>query len=188
MFYVANWVACLNGENGPEGTPSHEAHSISSQGALEIFSVAGQPAFLDRNNLCTPRLVAEPHKCDDRCGPSSQRPQHSTLYRLLKRRLGCSLKPKFYKGSVVRRVKKATHKCSRVEGHLTCPSTFQGPVSEPNCASCNGQLNSSSLHKQAGWNSLSGDVRTPVEDHDLVPSLSHNLKTQTHFRVSECDG
>ena len=24
MFDVANWVACLNGENGPEGTPSHE--------------------------------------------------------------------------------------------------------------------------------------------------------------------
>ena len=25
MFDVANWVACLNGENGPGGTPSHEA-------------------------------------------------------------------------------------------------------------------------------------------------------------------
>ena len=26
MFDVANWVACLNGENGPRGMPSHEAH------------------------------------------------------------------------------------------------------------------------------------------------------------------
>ena len=25
MFDVANWVACLNGENGLGGTPSHEA-------------------------------------------------------------------------------------------------------------------------------------------------------------------
>ena len=25
MFDVANWVACLNGENSPGGTPSHEA-------------------------------------------------------------------------------------------------------------------------------------------------------------------
>ena len=25
MFDVANWVACLNGENGPRGTPSPEA-------------------------------------------------------------------------------------------------------------------------------------------------------------------
>ena len=36
MLDVANWVACPNGENGPGGTPSHEALSVSSQGALEI--------------------------------------------------------------------------------------------------------------------------------------------------------
>ena len=48
MFDVANWVACLNGENGPGGTPSHEALSVSSQGALEISSVAGQPPSLDK--------------------------------------------------------------------------------------------------------------------------------------------
>ena len=40
MFDVANWVACLNGEDGPGGTPSYEALSVSSQGALEISSVA----------------------------------------------------------------------------------------------------------------------------------------------------
>ena len=43
MFDVANWVACLNGENGPRGIPSHEALSVSPQGALEISSLAGQP-------------------------------------------------------------------------------------------------------------------------------------------------
>ena len=31
-------------------------------------------------------------------------------------------------------------------------------------------------------------MRSPVEDHDLVPSLSDNLKSQTHSKVSECDG
>ena len=39
MFDVTNWVACLNGENGPGGMPSHEALSVSPQGALEIASV-----------------------------------------------------------------------------------------------------------------------------------------------------
>ena len=29
---------------------------------------------------------------------------------------------------------------------------------------------------------------SPVEDHDLVPSLLDNIKIQTHSRVSECDG
>ena len=114
MFDVANWVASLNGENGPGGTPSHEALSVSSQGALEISSVAGQPPSLDRSHCSPPRLVAKSLKHDERCRPLSQRPQYPTL----KRRLERSLRPKFYKGSVVRSGKKATHKCPRIEGGL----------------------------------------------------------------------
>ena len=110
MFDVANWVACLNGENGPGGTPSHEALSVSPQGALKISSVVGQPASLDRNHFSTPRVVAESHKHDERCRPSSQRPQYPTLYRCLKRRLGRPLRASLYKGSVVRLGKKAIHK------------------------------------------------------------------------------
>ena len=81
MFDVSNWVASLNGENGPRGTTSHEALSVSPQGALEISSTTGQPPSLDRSHLCTPRLVAEPSKRDERLRPSSQRPQYPTLYR-----------------------------------------------------------------------------------------------------------
>ena len=83
---------------------------------------------------------------------------------------------------------KATHKHSRIEGGLPGPSKLQGPVPEPNSASCNGQLNIGSLHKQTRRNPFSRDVRSPVEDDDMVPSLSHNIKSQTHSRVSECDG
>ena len=53
MFDVANWVAYLNGENGPGGTPSHEVLLVSPQGALEIASVFGQPPSLDRNHFST---------------------------------------------------------------------------------------------------------------------------------------
>ena len=84
MFDVANWVACLNGENGPGRTPSHEALSVSLQGALEISSVAGQPPSLDRSHCSTLRLVAKSLKRDERCRPSSHRPQYPTLYRRLK--------------------------------------------------------------------------------------------------------
>ena len=188
MFDVANWVACLNRADGPGGTPSHEALSVSSQGALEISSVTGQPPSLDRCHFCTPRLMAESCKRDERHRPSFQRPQYPTLYRRLKRRLECSLRSKIYQGSVVRPGKKATHKHPRVKGGLTGPSKFQGPVPGPNSSSCNGQLDSGSLHKQTRRNSLSGDVRSPVEDHDLVAPLPHNIKGQTHSRVSECDG
>ena len=89
---------------------------------------------------------------------------------------------------MVRPRKKATHKRSRIEGGLPGPSKLQGPVPEPNSARYNGQLNSGSLHKQTRRNSLSREVRSPVEDHDMVSSLSHNIESQTHSRVSECDG
>ena len=188
LFDVANWVACLKGESGPGGTPSHETLSVSSQGELEISSVAGQPPSLDRSHCSPLRLVAKSLKRDERCRPSSQRPQYPTLYRRLKRRLGRSLRSKFYKGSVVRSGKKATHKRPRIEGGLTGPLRLQGPVPEPNSASCDGQLNSGSLHQQTRRNSLSRDVCSPVEDYDLVPSLSHNFESQAHSRVPECDG
>ena len=188
MFDVTDWVACLNGENGPGGTPSHETLSVSSQGALEISSVAGQPPSLNRSHCNPPRLVAKSLKRDERCRPSSQRSQCPTLYRRLKRRLGRSLRSKLYKGSVVRSGKKATHKRPRIEGGLTGPSRLQGLVPEPNSSSCDGHLNSGSLHQQTRRNSLSRDVCSPVEDYDLVPSLSHNIESQTHSRVPECDG
>ena len=89
---------------------------------------------------------------------------------------------------MVRQGKKATHKCSRAEGSFSGPSKLQGPVSQPNSASCYRQLHSSSLHKQTRRNPLDGDVCSPVENHDLVPSLQNHLKGQTHSRMSECDG
>ena len=143
---------------------------------------------LDRSHCSPPRLVAKSRKRDERCRPSSQRPQYPTLYRRLKRRLGRSLRPKLYKGSVVRSGKKATHKCPRIEGGLPGPSRLQGPVPESNSVSCDGQLNSGSLHQQTGRNTLSRDVCSPVEDHDLVPSLPHNIESQAHSRVPKCDG
>ena len=84
MFDVSNWVASLNGEDGPGGTPSHEALLVSSEGALEISSVVGQPPSLDSFLFCSRRLVAEPCEREARLRPSSQRPQYPTLYRRLK--------------------------------------------------------------------------------------------------------
>ena len=154
MFDVANWVARLNGEDGPGGTSSHEALSVSPQGALDISSVIGNCPSLVRDHFSSPRVVAKSRKCHEGFRPSSLRPQYPTLYRRLKRRLGHSLRANLYKGSVVRQGKKDTHKCSRVEGGFSGSSNVQGPVPKPDSAGCDGQLNSSSLHKQEGTNSV----------------------------------
>ena len=95
MFDVANWVACLNGEDGPGGKPSHEALSVSPQGALKIFSTTVQPPW-------SPRVVAKSQKWDEGLRPSPQKPQYPTLYRRLKLRLGLSLRADLYKRSVLK--------------------------------------------------------------------------------------
>ena len=81
-----------------EGPLHIRPFSVSPQGALEISSIIGQPPSLDRCHFCTPRLVAEPCKSDERSRPSSQRPQYPTLYRRLKRRLGLSFRSSSTKG------------------------------------------------------------------------------------------
>ena len=176
MFDVTNWVARLNGD-GPRGSPLHEAFSVSPQGALEISSVVGHPSSLVSDHFSSPRLVTKSHKRDEGCRPSPQRPQYPNLYKRLNQRLGCSLRAGLYKRSVVRQGKGATHKCSRVEGSISGPEKVQGPVPKPNSIGCYRHLNSSSLHTLTGRNPLSGDVCSPVENHDLVPSLPDNPKS-----------
>ena len=98
-------VAHLNGEDGPGGMPSHEALSVSPQGALEISLVVGHPPSLVIDHFSLPRVVAKSHKRDEGCRSSSQRPKNPNLYRRLKQRLGHSLRASLYKGSVVRQKK-----------------------------------------------------------------------------------
>ena len=62
---------------------------------------------------------------------------------------------------VFTKIKKTTHKCSRVEGGISSPEKVQGPVSNSNSVGCYRQLNISSLHKQTRRNPLSGDVCSP---------------------------
>ena len=100
MFYVANWVACLNGEDGFGGMPSHEALSFSCQGALEISSVNRHPPSLVSDLFSSPRVVASPCKRDEGCRSSPQRPQYPNFYRHLKRRLGHSLRARLHGFSV----------------------------------------------------------------------------------------
>ena len=121
MFDVTNWVAHLYREDGPGGTPTHEALPVSPQGALEIASVTGHPPSFVRDHFSLPRVVAKSCKRNEGLRPSSQKPQYPNLYRRLKQMLGHLLRASLCQRSVVRQGKKATHKCSRIEGSISCP-------------------------------------------------------------------
>ena len=126
MFDVANWVACLNAEDGPRGTPSHEALSVSPQGALEISSVVPWTEAISAHlewwqNPTNVMKGADLHPKDHSIQLFTDASNEGSQ--------GRSLRASLYKGFVVRQGKKATHKCSRTEGSFSGPSKVQGPVS-----------------------------------------------------------
>ena len=108
--------------------PSHEALSVSPQGALEISLVVGQPPSLDRNFFSTPRMVSESHKRDESHRPSSQRPQYPTLFRRLKRRLGLALRANLFKGLWSDREIRLHIHVLELKAFFCGPSKVQGPV------------------------------------------------------------
>ena len=145
---------------------------------METSSVLGQPPFLDRNLFSRPRVLAESQKRDERCRPSSQRPKYATLYRHLKPRLGRSLRASFYKGSVVRQKKRATHKCAGPEGGFSGPQSFKDQCkNQTMLVAVDNSTVVAYINKQ-GRTHLAEMCPPPVEDYDLVPLLPDNLKAR----------
>ena len=177
----------FNRKNGPRRPPSHETLSVASQGELDFSSVAGQAPSLVRLHNSSSGLVAESTKCSQRCRSPPPRTQRSSVYRRLKRRLGRSLKSRFYQRTVVRSRKIIAHKRFRTKSSVLGPITFQASMPKSNSPSCHGQLNGSSLHQQTGRDSLSRDVRPSMENHELVSSIQNIATCQTHSRVPKCD-
>ena len=116
-------------------------------------------------------------------------PKNTTFkcLQLLKRRLGCSLKSRLYQRTVVRSRKSIAHKPVRTKSSVLGPKTLQASVPKSNSPGCHRQLNGSSLHQQTGRDSLSGNVRPSVENHELVSSIQNITPCQTHSRVPKCD-
>ena len=131
--------------------------------------------------------MTESTKCSQRCRSPPPRTQRSSIYRHLKRRLGRSLKSRFYQRTVVRSRKIIAHKCFRTKGSVLGPKTLQASMPKSNSPGCHGQLNGSSLHQQTGRDSLTRDMRPSMENHELVSSIQNISTCQTHSRVPKCD-
>ena len=118
--------------------------------------------------------MEESLKCDERCRPSSQ--DHSVQLFTDASNEGwvTHLEQTSTKGLLSDREKRLHINVLELKAVSLALRSFKDQC-QNQTVGCNGQLNSGSLHKQTRRNSLSRDVRSPVEDHDLVPSLPDNL-------------
>ena len=180
MFDVANWVACFNGV-----VPAGRLHMRPFQ--FHLKEHWRFPQSLDSLLPWTETISAhlqwwqDPTNVMKGADLHPKDPSIPLFTDTSNEGWGAHLEQTSTKGLWSDR---ATHKSSRAEGGFSGPSKVQGPVSKPNRIGCYRQLNSSSLHKQTRRNPLGGDVQSPVEDHDLVPSLPDNIKSQTPSPVN----
>ena len=184
MFDVANWVACLNGEDGPRGTPLYEALSVSPQGALEISSVTGQPPWIEiiSAHLDWWQNPTNVMKCAD-LHPKDHSIQLFTD--ASNEGWGAHLEQTSTKGLWSDRDKRLHINVIELKAVSLALQRFKDQCQNQTVLVA---TDSSSLHQQTRRNPLGGDVCSPVENHDLVPSFQDNIKSHTHSRVSECDG
>ena len=177
IFDVANWVACLNGENGPGGTSSHGALSVSPQEHWRY------PQLLDSLRPWTETFSAPlkwwQNPTNVMKGADLYPKDHSVqlFTDASNEDWGAHLEQASTKGLWSDREKRLHINVLELKAVSLALQRFKD-----HCQ------NQSSLHKQKRSSPLGGDVCSPVEDHDLVPSLPDNLKSQTHSRASVCDG
>ena len=187
MFDVSNWVASLNGENGPGGTPSHEALSVSSQGALEISSVAGQPPWTEAivahldwwQNPTNVMKGADLHPKDHSIQLFTDASNEGW---------GAHLDQNSTKGLWSEREKRLHINVLELKAVSLALRDFKDQCQNQTVLVATDNSTVVAYINKQGGNSLSRDVRSPVENHDLVPSLPYNIESQAHSRVSECDG
>ena len=159
----------------PEGRRHMRPFQFHLKEHWSFSLVIEHPPSLVRDHFSSPRVATKSCKRGEVRRPSPQRPQYTNLTDTSNGGWGAHLEQVSTKGLWSDRDIKPTHICYRVEGSLSGDEKVQGPAPNQTVpVGCYRQLNSSSLHKQTRRNPLGGDACSPVENHDLVPSLPDN--------------
>ena len=129
-----------------------------------------------RGKQCAPGSTITPHKA---CS--------ANIYRLMKRRVGRSLKRVHCKRVLVGSGKQAAHKLSGAQSGVFGPQGVPKPLCRQNSSSSNRQYYSGRLHKQRRGHEVRPSMCPTVENLDLVFPATSNSKSATHPRPLKCD-
>ena len=186
-LHVTNRPAYSNRKTGAPGETPHEAHSVAPQKALEGPRISGKGNSSSKVPSPAPSMVDQGDKCPARPASASFASCHSSLYRCLKRRLGCSLRRLHSKWHLVSSGKSPSYK---LPGTKSCPTGLKkipAPSTRKSSSSCHRQHHGCGIHQQGGRYevrlTLCPSLKTPV----LVQSETGCSKGQAHPWSSKCD-
>ena len=186
-FHVSYSPSHCNGKAGASGQASYETHSVAPQEKLEGPRVTGKGNPSSQISSPTSPVVDQ----------GGERPTGSTvapitscrpsLYRCLKRRLGCSLRRLHSKQFLVSSRKSLTHKFSGVKGRVTGAKKVPVLGKGPSRFSSHRQHYSFGIHQQGGRYEVMLTLCPSLVPSVLVQSETYSPQGQTHTRPSECN-
>ena len=187
MFDVANWVACLNGENGPGG----RLHMRSFQ--FHLKEHWRFPQSLDTLLPWTETISAHldwwQNPTNVMKGTDLHPKDHSIqlFTDASYEGWGAHLEQTSAKGLWSDREKRLHINVLELKAVSLALQSFKDQCQNQTLlVATDNSTVVAYINKQGGTHSA--EMCAPVEDHDLVPSLPDNTKSQAHSRVSECDG
>ena len=184
--YVHHWIACINGEDCKTGQDSYETISVASQNSLEISDASGHTNPLESEDDMTRGMVVRPSKRATRRVSPPKGTQNSNLYRRLKRRMGRSLKSRFYRRALVSTRKTPAHQSFRTEGSFSGSTILQKELQQQLSPHSLRQHLSGVIHQQTGRNKISGPMLTDLENSYLVPQQQGNTQSKARPGLTQC--
>ena len=110
-------------EAGSSRTAPHAPYPVASEEALACSGIIRKDYSSTKAPSSTPEVVVEPRQCPKRSTFTPITTRSSTVYRRLKRRLGCSLRRLHSKRPLVHARKRLAYKFAGAQGRFTSPKT-----------------------------------------------------------------
>ena len=173
-------------EAGGSGTASHAPDTVASEKTLACPGVIREDHSPTKVSSSTPEMVVESRQCTKRATftPIATRP--STVYRRLKRRLGCSLRRLYRKRPLVHARKRLAYKLAGTQGCFASSKTVRALVLEPDHSGVFRQHDSGLLHKQGGRYEIRLSLCSPLEAADVVQPEADCIKSKTYSGSPQC--
>ena len=112
----------------------------------------------------------------------------ANVYRLIKRRVGCSLKRTHCQRDLVTARKQAAYKLFGTKGSFSSLKRVSRPLCQQDSTCGNRQYYSTVIHKQGRRHEVGHTLCPTMEDLDLVNQTSSNSKSPTHSGPAERGG
>ena len=169
------------------GQDVYETFSVASQSSLEISDTSGHTNSLESEDDTTQGMVVRLSKCATRRTSPPQGTQKTDIYRRLKRRLGRSLRSKFYRRALVSFRKAPSHEPIRNEGGSFGPAVLQNRLQEQSSPYRLRQHLRGGLYQQTGRHKISRTLCSNLENPHLVSPEQSHTQRKTCTGITQCD-